>query len=99
MNKSEIKSIFSNNGFREILADFVCVKCPPWQIDDVLRMAKDKKPENEIVKSCFMQWEEGVFGDESYPGKYTVENNKEAEQEYLSHCNSDGSFRYEDFLN
>ena len=99
MNRSEIKNIFIKNGFSESLADFVCIKCPFWQIDDVLQMAKDKKPEKTIIKSCFMQWDEGVFYSESDFEKYTSDNKKNAEQEYRSHCNPDGSFRYEDFLN
>lgn len=98
MNKSEIKNIFAKNGFSEKLADFVCAKCSFWQIDDVLRMASERKSEEEIIKSCFLQWDEGVFGDESDLDKYTAENIKEAEQEYLSHCNPDGSFRFSDFV-
>ena len=97
MTISEIKKIFSSNGYSDKLAAFVCAKCPPWEIDTVVEMATEKKSEKELIKRCFLQWSEGVFDDLETSADYQRDNQSEAEHKYLSHCNPDGSFRFEDF--
>jgi len=89
--------MFSASGYSDKLAAFVCAKCPPWEIDTVVKLAAEKKSEKELIKSCFLQWTEGVFDDSEHLDDYQKSNQDEAELKYLSHCNPDGSFRFEDF--
>ena len=99
MNTIDLKKKILEEGYSEKLANFVVSKVRPWNIDEVLQNIRKKSAEKEIIQCCFKEMTEGIFNSEGEFEEYIKEIDLEATQKYLSHCNPDGSFRYEDFLN
>ena len=104
MNKNLAKTA-EENGYKKNLCQYLLNGNYVGSTDVLFDAIKRQETEKEILTLSFAvpvidyveiflpsrNKESGDYGENA--------SRAEAEQKYLSHCNLDGSFRYEDFIN
>lgn len=97
MPSQELQKIAKKQKYSEELIKYLGKISCGWNFDEIKDSLITGKTEREILEISFRPWNEGPLSEDKME-MYKKECIEEGKHEYLSHCNPDGTFRFEDFI-